>query len=110
MGRSIEVLDGIDAAQSETKRARPYEITRWGFDGSFEQHGEDDAHGQHDGDSPYGHGHVETPSLNRSSDPGDVLYDGFVDQIQSQRNSAEEETGWPIEQALRVRIYFSAGH
>jgi len=57
-GRSIEVLDGIDTTQSETTRARPYEIARRGFDGSFEQHGEDEAHGQHDGDSPYGHGCV----------------------------------------------------
>jgi hypothetical protein len=72
MGRSIEVLDGIDAAQSETTRARPHEIARRGFDGSFEQRGEDDAHGQHDGDSPYGHRHVESPSLSRSGDPGYV--------------------------------------
>ncbi len=55
MGQSIE-LDGIDAAQSETTRAHPNEIARRGFDGSFEQCGEDDAHGQHDSDSPYGLG------------------------------------------------------
>ena len=105
-----EVLDGIDAVRSGTARVRPYEIARRSFDGSFEQRGENNAHGQHDGDSPYGHWHIEAPSLRRSGDPGDVLNDGFVNQIQSQRNSAEEETGWPIQQALRVRIYFSAGH
>jgi len=49
---SIEVLDGIDAAQSETTRARPYEIARRGFNGSFEQRGEDEAYRQHDGDPP----------------------------------------------------------
>lgn len=48
----MEVLDGVDTAQSDTTRTRPYEIARRRFNGSFEQRCQDETYGQHDGDPP----------------------------------------------------------